>query len=327
MLRRSPITRLSFWEMPITEQMNFTRFWKNGGDGDRAAFAKELPRTVHGYYEYHHPRTDDVCRYYPYRGDLIVNGSSRPTFTQMLENHYVPPMLNDEERVQYVAGKTGRSERDVAKELFRMRRLRAAVAQSFRDKLSGNWIRQPPGDWSVSERKYFETSLNAASMFGMDFFQTHSYDPYIIYSPYYQVGDCCDGILNKTIRTRQQYCFVEICLHHSVPRARLPGVIGKCKEPLQEFEPSVQDMIHMKLEMCAFLAKKDQYVTEHAYDPGHQYLGAIVHFFRGTDLDEILFEITPLELKLERAEKVLRHYYSTYVAPEGGSNDGVVGVA
>ena len=324
-MRATRVLRLSFWEMPINEQTPFLKWWKSGGDGDRGTFAKELPRTVHGYYEYHHPRTEDVCRWYPYRRDLLVNGLPRISFSQLLEEHYIPPMLSDEQRIQYVAAKSGRSDRDVAKELFRMRRLKMALAQSFRDKLKGHWVRQQAGDWSILERRYFETMLKAASMFGMDFYSNQSYDPYIIYSPYYQAGDCCDAILNKTVRTKQQYLFVEICVHNTVPKSRLPGVVGKCKTPLENFEPSIQDLIELKLSMCAYLARKDQYVTDHAFDPGHMYRGAILHLYRGSDLNEVCHEMTPLDLNIDLAEKVLRHYYDTYCAPFGGTREGIPG--
>lgn len=311
--------------MPITEQASFLRFWKTAGDGDAGLYAKELPRTVHGYYESQHPSTDDICRYYPYRRDLLINGKPRPTFSHLLEDHYIPPMLSDEQRVSYVAAKSGRAEKEIARELFRMRRLKFALAQSFRDKLCGHWLRQTQGDWSVTERKYFETCVKAASMFGTDFYNCHHYDPFIMYSPYYQAGDCCDIVLNKTVRTKQQYLFVEICVHNTLPKARLPGVVGKCKPPLEDFEPSIQDLIELKLSMCALIAKQERYVTDHMYDTNHDYRGAIVHFFRSADLNDIEFDMVPLELKPGLAEATLRNYYDNYIAPFGGTNQGKIG--
>ena len=306
----------NIWEIPIFEQIPFLRHWKvHSGPGGQ--YARDMPRTIHGCYEMNQPRSGESLKYYPYRGDLAVNNVPRMTVSQMLATHYFPAMLDDDRRVNYVAEKSGRSEDDVAQELFRMRRLRLGLCQSLRNKIKGQWFRMPVATWSATEKAYMNGMLLAAQIFGMDFYSNQSLDPYIIYSPYYMLGECVDAIFNKQNRSSLNYIMVEVAVHNSIPMARLPGVKGSCKEPIEDIEPCLFEFLRMKMSIAALFAKAECYVVDHQFDKGHHYNGAIVHLRKGADPTEVLQEVITVEFDLKRAKDLLDHYYTNHVATKG----------
>lgn len=292
------------------------RWYKHGG-GTGQTYAKALPRTVHGFYEQEQPHTCEIIRWYPYKLEMTVNGVRKPTVTQVLMEEYFPKMLSEDERIDYVHQKTGRTHEDLMMELFRMRRLRLALSQTLRDKLKGRWFRQVPGDWNRLEKLYLLHAYTAGQGFGMDFYNNNSFDPYLMYSPHFHIGDNVDAIFNKQYRTQLAYTLVEIVNHRTVPRARFPDVKGSCKEPIADVEPSLYELIRLKMSIMAVLAKQEQYVMDNPLDGNHMYRGVIVHFFRGSDPEEILHDYHPIELDLKLGLEWLMHYQKKFVSQTG----------
>ena len=302
------------------EHIPFLRFWTTLSGGKKSMTYQSMPRTLHGSLEAQQPRTDELLKWYPFKNELTVDGKIKPTFTDILHTYYWPKTLTDAERIAYVSEKSGKSEEELSMELYRMRRLKMGVAQSIRMKLRGRGFRQPEspdgGMWYGKERAYMMASGGAASSFGMSFYNNPTYEPFIVYSPMFQFGGCVDMVLNKPLRTSLQYCLVEVCLHNSIPKARLPGVVGQPKYPIHMLEPCEWEEIRLRLSVMAILLKKETYVVDHVIDGGHKYIGAIVHLYDTHDEDgAINWDIQALDLDLDLAEQWLLHYKETILGP------------
>lgn len=308
---------VSLWDTPLTEQVPFLHYWKHVDGKTGANFSQAIPRSVNGSVESIQPRTQEIVKWFPYRDEYLVNNKPVPSFMDVLHQHYFPKMLNDDERVAYIAEKTGRKPIDVAAEMFRMRRLRLAICQSLRDKLKGKWFRQPIMGWTSTEKTYMDQTLKVAQVFSLDFFSNQNHDPYVCYSPTYNFAECVDLILNKQLRTTQQYLLVEVVMHNSLPKSRLPGVKGKAMAPLEDTEPCVFEALRLKLEVMANVIKQETYVSDHPWDSGHSYQGAIVQMYRGLEPGEVLFQVELVELDKARGKRFLDHYRENHVAPAG----------
>uniref|UniRef100_A0A7S1R3Q0 Uncharacterized protein n=1 Tax=Neobodo designis TaxID=312471 RepID=A0A7S1R3Q0_NEODS len=318
MLRRSArLCVVDLWDTPLSEQMPFLHYWKHVDGKTGANYAMAIPRSVNGSVEVIQPRTAERIRWYPYRNEYFVNDKQVPMFFDVLQKYYFPPMLNDDERIHYIAEKTGRKPIDIAAEMFKMRRLRLGVCQSLRDKIKGKWFRKPVASWTPLEKTYLDQSLKVAQVFGADFYSNQNFDPTLVYSPTYGFADTVDMIFNKQIRTKQQYLLVEVVLHNTVPKARFPGTRGNVKEPISHYEPCLFSMIKMKLQVMAHIVKEEDYVTDHAWDTGHSYQGAIVHMHKGTEPGEVMHNIELVELDLTEGRLWLNHFREHYYAKTG----------
>ena len=320
MIRRTRLMALSAWDNPMFDATGLGRFWKgpaSGGDGAEGVSHRAIPRHIHGYYESHQPRTQQQIKYFPYKKEMTVDGVQVPTIMDIIYMYYFPRELTDDERIRYVSLKTERNEEDVAEELFQMRRLKLFAAQSLRNKVSGKPFRMPDGaDFSARERSYLLGSARAAQVFGINFFTNHSFQPTIIYSPNYNIGDCVDCIFEKCMRLSLQYVMVDVVTHKSIPRVRLPTVKGESRYPLEVVEPCLYEALRLRLAIIAILAKKEHYVVDHEFDTNHKYSGSIVHLSPVLDSPtEIDASCYVEDLDLELGQKVLDHYYRNYVLP------------
>ena len=84
---------------------------------------------AYGYLEATHPRTDEILRWYPYKNEITVAGAQKPTLTDILPR--CPEQLSEAERVKYVSEKCGRSEDEIAAEIFRMRQLKLGWLRTY----------------------------------------------------------------------------------------------------------------------------------------------------------------------------------------------------
>lgn len=301
------------WEGPYMEHMTWGRFWTRMSGGKQGLTYKSMPRQLHGYIETQHPRTDELLKWFPYKNELSVNDKLKPTFSDILHTYYWPATLDDAQRVSYVAEKTGRTEEEIASNVFKMRRLKMGIAQSIRMKLRGKGLRVPHGNWDDRDSRYLAASGAAAQALGMSFYNNPSFEPTLIWSNHFQFGDCIDMLLNKPLRTSLQYCLVEVCVHKSIPRCRLADVKGSCKFPLDQLEPCLYEELKMKLSVMAYIARKEAYVVDTFVDGGHRYLGCIMHFFEMPDDPSrtVNYELESVDLDLDLAEKWLFHYHET----------------
>lgn len=318
MMRRSA-TRLvvTFWDTPISEQIPFLHYWKHVDGKTGANFSQAIPRTVNGRIETIQPRTQAVVCWYPYRNEFTVNNKIVPSFRDVLYTHYFPPMPTDDQKIAYIAEKTGRKPIDIAAEMFRMRRLRLGLCQSLRDKIKGRWIRQPLSTFTSLEKVYLDTSLLVAQCFGVDFYSNQNFDPYVVFSNRYQFADSVDMIFNKQQRSSQQYLIIELVVHNTIPKSRMANVRGAVKEPIAHLEPCLYDEIKLKMEVMAQIIKEEGYVSDHAYDPGHSYQGCLIHMYKGVGPGEVLFNCEPVELDKDNGKRWLQHYHDHYVCPDG----------
>lgn len=320
MLRHSRLGLImSLWDTPITEQIPMLHYWKHVDGKTGANFSQSIPRSVNGSIESIQPRTQELVRWFPYRNEYLVNNKQVPSFMDVLHTHYFPPTPTDDERVAYVAEKSGRKPIEIAAQMFQMRRLRLAICQSLRDKIKGKWVRQPIANWTPIEKNYLDTTLRAAQVFGADFYSNQNFDPYVCYSPTYGFAETVDMVFNKQIRTVQQYLLIEVVVHNTIPRSRLPGVKGVVKEPISHLEPCLYDAIKLKLEVMAEILRAEEYVTDNVFDTGHAYQGAIVHVYKGLEYGEVLHEIVLVQLDKEMGRKWLRHWKTEHLSKNNKS--------
>jgi hypothetical protein len=267
-----------------------------------------VPRTIHGFYEVPNPRSQQIVRYYPYRHDLSVDGKFKPTVTQAIQSYFPKFILDDDTRVKYVSEKTGQSADEVAKDIFKMRKIKMLVAQAIRTRMRGTYYRLPFGDLDKVEKEFCTVAANCASELGQEFWCGQCFDPYVLYSSEYDLGDHIDIIMNKPLRDKLMYCLVEIVVHKGLAQARFPDVVGPCKEPLEDMEPSTLELTKLKMACMALIYRKEQYVIDCILDGGHSYRGMIFHIYHSFARDEVLFNIKDVELDLKRAKKFLDHW-------------------
>lgn len=320
MIRGTRRLAISPFDSPLFDAIPFAKFWKGpsaGGDGLEGQTHRAIPRHIHGYFESYHPRTQQHIQYYPYKKEMSVDGVLVPTVMDIIYMYYFPRELTDDERIRYVSLKSNRTEEDVAEELFQMRRLKMFAAASLRNKVAGKPFRLPEGsDFSARERSYLIGSARAAQVFGTNFFTNHSYQPTILYSPNYGIGDCIDGLFEKSMRLSLQYVLIDVVTHRAVPRVRLPTVKGESRYPLESVEPCLYEALRLRLAILALIAQKEQYVVDHEMDTHHKYSASIVHLNPVLDSPtEIDASCYVEDLDLELGQKVLDHYYRNYVLP------------
>lgn len=306
------------WDNPVFEHNPLSRYWKKViGNRGMSLSSGSIPRHIHGYIEQINPRTESLIRWFPYKQEMTVDGLAVPTFNDVLYTHYFPPQLNDDERVKYTSIKTGRSELEIAEEVFLMRKMKIFCAQLLRNKLKNRPVRLPEGlTYSGLERRYTLGISRVALDMGMSMYTNHSFDPYLLYSPHFGMGDCVDLIVQKQLRTSNQYLFCEVVTHKGVARCRLPQIKDEAKEPLSKLEPCLFDAIKLKLAVAAHLAKQEHYVIDHMFDSGHRYGGCLIHLFPNPVDPEIIDNhVEHIELDLDLAKDFLKHYYDTYVSP------------
>lgn len=306
----------SMWDSPMFEHNPLTRYWKKMMTQTGTTLTSQsIPRHIHGYLEGTNPRTEGLLRWFPYKEQMTVNGSYVPTFRDVLHTHYFPWELCDDERVKYVAIKTGRSELEIADEIFRMRKIKLFTAQLLRNKLRSRPLRMPDGvDYSGIERRYTLGISKVAQAMGMSMYSTQSYEPLIVYDPYLRFGDCIDLIVTKQLRTSQQYLLCDVLVHRGISRSRLPQVQDTPKPPLENLEPCMYEYIKLRLGVFALIAKQEHYVVDHQYDSGHRYGGCMIHLFPSPLDPEIIdHEVQHIELDLSLAKSWMKHYYDHYV--------------
>ena len=205
-MRSSSMRYMSMWDSPVCEHNPLTRYWKKMMDRTGNTLSSQsIPRHIHGYLEGSNARTESHIRWFPYKQEMTVDGRYVPTFKDVIYTHYFPKEFNDDERVKYVAIKTGRSELEVAEEIFLMRKMKLFTAQLLRNKLRSRPLRMPQGvDYSGIERRYTLGISKVAQAMGMSMYSTASYDPVIMHSPYLDICDGVDLIVTKQLRTSQQ---------------------------------------------------------------------------------------------------------------------------
>ncbi|RNC50877.1 hypothetical protein TcCL_ESM12062 [Trypanosoma cruzi] len=309
---------MSMWDSPAFEHNPLSRYWKRMmKQNGETLTAQSIPRHIHGYIEASCPRTEGLVRWFPYKKEITVDGRYVPTISDAIYSYYFPRELNDDERVKYVAIKTGRSELEVAEEVFLMRKMKLFVAQLLRNKLRSRPLRMPEGvDYSGIERRYTLGISRVAQAMGMSMYGTQSYDPVIVYSPYCDIGDCIDCICTKQLRTATQYLLCEVAVHRGIARSRMTDVTSEPKEPLSHVEPCLFEFIKLRLAILALVAKQEHYVVDHLFDGGHRYGGCLIHLFPSPLDPEIIdHEVNHIELDLDLAQKWMKHYYDHYVAP------------
>lgn len=309
------------WDSPMFEHNPLTRYWKRMMTQTGTTLGSQsIPRHIHGYLEGSNARTESMLRWFPYKEQLTVNGVFTPTFRDVLYDHYFPRELSDDERVRYTAIKTGRTELEVAEEIFLMRKIKLFTAQLLRNKLRSRPLRMPDGvEYSGIERRYTLGISKVAQAMGMSMYSTQSYEPVIMYSPYHNFGDCIDLIVTKQLRTAQQYLLCDIVVHRGISRARLPNIERSPQPPLEDIEPCLYEYIKLRLGVFSLIAKQEHYVVDHQYDTGHRYGGCLIHLFPSPlDPETIDHEVQHIELDLERATQWMKHYYDHYVLPKKG---------
>ncbi|CUI14408.1 Hypothetical protein, putative [Bodo saltans] len=321
MLRTSSAWRMNVWDTPFFEHNPLLRFWKKSININGSALsAGSIPRHIHGYIEGTNARTESQIRWFPYKKEMTVDGRLVPTFTDILYQYYFPPHLNDDEQVKYTALKTGRSELEVAEEIFLMRKIKLFCAQLLRNKLRNRPVRMPEGmDYSGIERRYTIGLSRVALELGMSMYSTHSFDPIMVYSPQYGLGECLDTIVTKQLRTSQQYLMVELVVHRGISRTRFSQISEDPKFPISHIEPCTYEAIKLKMAIGSLLAKEEHYVVDHMFDKGHRYGGMLIHLYPNSSDPEVIdHHIEHVEVDLDFARMFLKHYYDTYVAPQRG---------
>ena len=301
--------------------MNMVPFLKHHFNGSEGLFqtgvthTQELPKTINMSYCSTQPLSGEKAVFYPYRKELVVNGQPVPTLTDILKHSYFPPMKSEDEIVQYRAQRSGRSEAEVAYDMFRMRRVRLACAQSMRDKLKAKWVRQPEGHWDPVERKYIDQTYIAARDFSSDGFHNHNFDPLVYYSPTYMFGEMLDLLIWRQERTTQEYQLVDVFTDQCLPRSRFPDVRGKCKPPLEHIEPCLYELHRVKMSILCCLLAPDQHVTDNPWDTGHTYYAAFAQFYRGADPNEVHHVCQGYKVDLDLGWTWLRYHYDNVVKP------------
>lgn len=258
-----------------------------------------------------------MVRWFPYKQQITVNGRYVPTFKDVLYTHYFPYDLSDDERVQYVSVKTNRTELEVAEEIFLMRKIKIFAAQILRNRLRSKPMRMPEGmDYSGMERRYSIGVSRVAQMMGTSMYGTETLEPCIMYSPMLNMGDCVDLIITKQLRTSLQYLLCDVVVHKSIPRSRLPHIRDNPRAPLEHLEPCMMEYIKLRLAVWALIAKQEQYVVDHEYDPGHRYGGCLIHLYPSPlDNQTIDNHVEHIEFDSDLAQKWIRHYHDHHIAP------------
>lgn len=181
----------------------------------------------------------------------------------------------------------------------------------WRQPLAPNGVR-----WVGPDRRYLVASLGPAYSLGMSYYTCLSLEPYVIYSPYYQFGTYCDLVLHKPVKNALQYLVCEVVIHRSIPQSRIPGVEGMPKFPIDNIEPCEFEEIRLRLAVTSLLMRRENYLVDNNVDGGHRYLGAILHLYEtGDEENTVTWNIIPVDVDLEVAEKWLLHYKETILAP------------
>ncbi|EPY29995.1 hypothetical protein AGDE_09665 [Angomonas deanei] len=258
-MRRTACSRMSMWDSPGFEHNPLTSYWKKMMKTSGASLTSQsIPRHIHGYLEGSNPRTESHIRWFPYKEQMTVDGKYVPTFKDVLYSYYFPQELNDDERVKYASIKTGRSELEIAEEIFLMRKMKLFCAQLLRNKLRSRPLRMPEGvEYSGIERRYTLGVSKVAQAMGMSMYSTQTYEPLIVYSPNLNLGDCVDLVVTKQLRTAQQYLMCDVVVHKGIPRSRLTNVRSSPKEPLQDVEPCLFQYIKLRLAVMCLVAKQN----------------------------------------------------------------------
>lgn len=310
---------MNIWDNPFFEHSPLTRFWKKAVSVNGSTLTVgSIPRHIHGYIETTNARTESLIRWFPYKQEITVDHRVIPTFMDVLYTHYFPNHLNDDERVKYIALKSGRSELEVAEEIFLMRKIKIFCAQLLRNKLKNRPVRMPEGmNYSGIERRYTMGVSRVAMEMGMSMYSSHGFEPMLIYSPHFNMTESIDILVTKQLRTSNQYLFGEIVVHRGLPRTRLPQIVEDPKDPISHIEPCLYEAIRLKLTIAAILAKEEHLVVDHMFDCGHKYNGIIIHLFPNhSDPDFIDHTAEHVELDLDLGRNLLKHYHETYVAPQ-----------
>jgi len=300
------------WDTAFMEHMPFMKMWKDlvpGGNALRAS-----PRTLHGYYESPHPRTQDLCRYFPFKQEITVNGSLVPSIHEILKKHYFPGGQTDDQRINYVVQKTGQEVDDVAKKMFEMRYLRNACAQQMRIKIKGE-ARNVMGNFDIREKEYLLQATLGAAGINKNMFINNNFDPIIAFSPYYRCTAFLDVVSNRQAKSDLIYLLTDVVLDETIPRSRLCHVKEPCRGPCSHLEPSIYNMHVVRQSMTAHILKMENYVVDNMGDggpQGHSYLGCLLHIHKTSDLTELTHTLEPLTLDLKLGREVLHHYRMTY---------------
>lgn len=309
---------MNMWDSPVFEHNPMSRYWKRMMNQTGTSLSSQsIPRHIHGYIEGSNQRTEAMLRWFPYKQQMTVDGRYIPTFKDTLYTHYFPKELNDDERVKYVALKTGRAEVDIAEEVFLMRKMKLFTAQLLRNKLRSRPMRMPEGvDYSGIERRYTLGIAKVAQAMGMSMYSTQSYEPLVMYSPYLDMGDCVDLVVNKQLRTAQQYLLCDVVVHKGIPRSRMPHIRDSPNAPLEGIEPCLYQYIRLRLAVLCCIAKDEHYVVDHKFDGDHRYGGCLIHLFPNPlDPEVIDHEVEHIEVDNELARAWMKHYYDHFVAP------------
>ena len=231
---------------------------------------------------------------------------------------YLPPMLNDDERVKYTALKTNQREQDVAMHVFEMRRLREVVAQTARNKLRARSLRLIDGQMLTERERLFQMAAITECVRFESTNQTgHSFDPHVVYSPHYKVGGCIDIVSECPLKTALRYHATEVSVDRAIPRGVLPDVVGLPKYPLHNFEPTIYNITMLKLSILALILKLESYVTDFHCDTGHLYMATIFHVTDDpTCRSKVKADLHRETCDLDLARALLDHHYETRVGPK-----------
>jgi hypothetical protein len=289
-----------------------------GSSGGSSPFVhfKAIPRHLNGYFDGTAPRIAAQLRYYPYKQELTVNNNRAVSVDEMLAL-YLPPMLNDDERVKYVALKNNRTEQEVAMKVFEMRRLKQVVAQTVRNKVRARSMRIVDGqEMSEQEREYQLQAIANTVQLETSFLQCHSFEPILVFSPHYEVGGCIDFLAEAPKNTAARYVMVEVRVDKSLPFAVLPDCIGIPKYPLENFEPTVANILFLKMSILFLIARLEHYVNDNWLDTHHSYNSVIMHLRKDpTGRRNVVVNLHQNIPDFVLARKLLDHYYEHHVVP------------
>eukprot|EP00760_Papus_ankaliazontas_P025968 PhM_4_TR2956/c0_g1_i1/m.50469 len=307
----------SFWDTPLSEQIPALKMYRLFAPGNLNQVG--APRTLHGSYETNHPATSAIVRYYPYRYEMSVNNEPILTVNDMLKRHYFPMPMKDEDRINYVARKTGQNVEAVAKRMYDMRFLRHVCAQEFRNGVMGRG-RHAKGSFGWDDKKYLAQTLMAAAAINRSMFFTTEFNPWMIYSPKYKLGGVIDCVANRQYRSELWYVLCDVVLDDVIPRARLFDVKEGCKGPIAHLEPSVWNFLLVRQSILAYLLRKEHYVVDTLADggpDGHKYCGCIAQIHRTPDMKDVTFDLHSPEIDPDLGRRVLQHYAENHLGEMG----------
>jgi hypothetical protein len=315
------LTRRLLWaENPAADNRTTTRIWNtlSGSSGGNSPFIryKAIPRHLNGYFDGMAPRTSAQLRWYPYKQELTVSNQRAMTVDDML-SLYLPPMLNDDERVKYTSLKLNRSEQEVAMQIFEMRRLKQIVAQTVRNKVKAKSWRLVDGQsLTEQERRFQLQAIVESTALETCFLQGHSFEPFVVYSPHYEVGGCIDLLGECPRKIACRYYITEVRVDKSISTGIFPDCIGMPKFPLHNFEPSIFNIIMLKLSVLAVICKQEHYVNDNHLDIGHDYQGIIFHVTEDlTNRRKMKSGILNEACNMDLARTLLEHHYEHHVVP------------